>query len=116
MDQPDAIGRDDLLGPASGARPIGEYVGRIDIQSKNRPSFVISHIHRRGRLPNNVADGEGDIERDSFKTLLAQSGPKARGRAYDEASDQGDPERFRYQAYQNAGGFSAPASRRSPIT
>jgi hypothetical protein len=33
-----------------------------------------------------MADGEGDIERDSFKTLLAQSGPKARSRAYDEAS------------------------------
>jgi dolichol-phosphate mannosyltransferase len=65
---------------------IGEYIGRIYIQSKNRPLFVISHIHRRGRLPHNVADGKGDIESDSFKTLLAQSGPMARSHAYDEAS------------------------------
>jgi glycosyltransferase involved in cell wall biosynthesis len=31
---------------------IGEYVGRTYIQSKNRPLFVISHIHRRARLPH----------------------------------------------------------------
>ena len=31
---------------------IGEYVGRTYIQSKNRPLFVISHIHRRPRLPD----------------------------------------------------------------
>jgi polyisoprenyl-phosphate glycosyltransferase len=30
---------------------IGEYVGRTYIQSKNRPLFMISHIHRRPRLP-----------------------------------------------------------------
>jgi dolichol-phosphate mannosyltransferase len=65
---------------------IGEYIGRIYIQSKNRPLFVISHIHRRGRLPHGAADGQDDVERTSFKTLLAQSGPKARSRAYDEAS------------------------------
>lgn len=65
---------------------IGEYIGRIYIQSKNRPLFVISHIHRRGRLPHGAAGGQGDVERTEFKTLLAQSGSKGRGRAYDEAS------------------------------
>ena len=34
---------------------IGEYVGRTYIQSKNRPLFVISHIHRRGRLPERLS-------------------------------------------------------------
>jgi dolichol-phosphate mannosyltransferase len=65
---------------------IGEYIGRIYIQSKNRPLFVISHIHRRGRLPQGAVEGQDDVERTSFKTLLAQSGPKAHSRAYDEAS------------------------------
>jgi dolichol-phosphate mannosyltransferase len=65
---------------------IGEYIGRIYIQSKNRPLFVISHIHRRGRLPHSAADGDSDMEATAFNTLLAQSGPKARSHAYDEAS------------------------------
>jgi dolichol-phosphate mannosyltransferase len=43
---------------------------------------MISHIHRRGRLPH----GQDDIEQAPLKTLLAQSGPKARNPVYDEAS------------------------------
>jgi polyisoprenyl-phosphate glycosyltransferase len=31
---------------------IGEYVGRTYIQSKHRPLFLISHLHRRARLPD----------------------------------------------------------------
>ena len=33
---------------------IGEYVGRTYIQSKHRPLFVISHLHRRARLPDGL--------------------------------------------------------------
>jgi glycosyltransferase involved in cell wall biosynthesis len=33
---------------------IGEYVGRTYIQSKHRPLFLISHLHRRARLPDRL--------------------------------------------------------------
>nr|WP_249149353.1 glycosyltransferase family 2 protein [Bradyrhizobium manausense] len=62
---------------------MGEYIGRIYIQSKNRPLFLISHIHRRGRLPHG-AEAAADLERAPFRTLLAQSGPEARGQVHDE--------------------------------
>ena len=69
---------------------IGEYIGRIYIQSKNRPLFLISHLHRRGRLPGHVPSGSlvpgDDIDQTPFKTLLAQSGPEARLPTNDEAS------------------------------
>jgi glycosyltransferase involved in cell wall biosynthesis len=69
---------------------IGEYVGRTYIQSKNRPLFVISHIHRRARLPGTVPHDRAhlseEIERSQFKTLLAQSGPERRSQVLDEIS------------------------------
>lgn len=61
---------------------MGEYIGRIYIQSKNRPLFLISHIHRRGRLPHG-AESATDLERAPFRTLLAQSGPEVRGQLHD---------------------------------
>jgi dolichol-phosphate mannosyltransferase len=69
---------------------IGEYVGRTYIQSKNRPLFLISHIHRRGRLPgplpHDPADAPKDIEESQLKTLLAHSGPEKRNQVFDEIS------------------------------
>lgn len=69
---------------------LGEYIGRIYIQSKNRPLFLISHIHRRGRLPShlpgNAAEERDDIEIAPFKTLMAQSGRGRYSQAYDEVT------------------------------
>lgn len=49
---------------------IGEYVGRTYIQSKNRPLFMISHIHRRprlaGPLPHDPAFDRDDFEKSPF--------------------------------------------------
>ena len=65
---------------------IGVYVGRIYIQSKNRPLFLISHIHRRGRLPHGAAEGRDDLETAPSMTLLAQSESSKRSDLYEEAS------------------------------
>ncbi|WP_246739308.1 glycosyltransferase family 2 protein [Bradyrhizobium aeschynomenes] len=65
---------------------IGEYVGRIYIQSKNRPLFLISQIHRRGRVPQLSTDSLETIESPPLNTLLAHSGPELRRSVYDEAS------------------------------
>ena len=68
---------------------IGEYVGRTYIQSKNRPLFLISAIHRRGRLPgppHDPAGAEDDDGKSQFRTLLAKSGAESRNEFLDEAA------------------------------
>ena len=84
---------------------IGEYIGRIYIQSKNRPLFVISHLHRRGRLPHNAADGG---ERSSRKSRSRPCWPnrdrECAALPTTRPRDEGHPEHpALYQAYQNAG-------------
>ena len=88
---------------------IGEYVGRTYIQSKNRPLFVISHIHRRGRLPNG-SPRSGEAENRAGIRCSRRCNP-----IWDRGT-RPTPRRDRpmkailnhpalYQAYQNAGGF-----------
>jgi len=54
---------------------IGEYVGRTYIQSKNRPLFMISHIHRRprlpGPLPQDPAFAHDDFEKSTLQPDMA---------------------------------------------
>jgi polyisoprenyl-phosphate glycosyltransferase len=60
---------------------IGEYVGRTYIQSKNRPLFVISHIHRRPRLPDRLppdpAHGRKNSGDSPFKASQTDWGAEA---------------------------------------
>ncbi len=69
---------------------IGEYVGRTYIQSKNRPLFLISHIHRRARLPGPLPHGPAHSGRDSeklpFKASPTISGVEEDGQLLDETS------------------------------
>jgi polyisoprenyl-phosphate glycosyltransferase len=49
---------------------IGEYVGRTYIQSKNRPLFMISHIHRRPRLAGPLPHDPAFVRNDFEKSTL----------------------------------------------
>jgi hypothetical protein len=69
---------------------IGEYVGRTYIQSKNRPLFLISHIHRRprlpGPLPHDRAHNRRDPDKSSFKQSRSASGAEEHDQLLDEIS------------------------------
>jgi polyisoprenyl-phosphate glycosyltransferase len=67
---------------------IGEYVGRTYIQSKHRPLFVISHLHRRGRLPERSSSDPSlgrTMPGDSLFTTLQ---PDLGSEAHDELLDE----------------------------
>jgi glycosyltransferase involved in cell wall biosynthesis len=49
---------------------IGEYVGRTYIQSKNRPLFMISHIHRRPRLAGPLPHDPAFVRNDPGKSAF----------------------------------------------
>ena len=69
---------------------IGEYVGRTYIQSKHRPLFVISHLHRRGRLPERPSSdpslGRTKPGDSLFTTLQPDLGSEARDEFLDETT------------------------------
>ena len=67
---------------------IGEYVGRTYIQSKNRPLFVISHIHRRGRLPDRLSSDPSPGRKMSGDPLFTTLQPDLEIEANDEVLDE----------------------------
>jgi hypothetical protein len=70
---------------------IGEYVGRTYIQSKHRPLFVISHLHRRARLPDRLPHDPPHgrkISRNSpFKALQTELDAEAHAPLLDEIAE-----------------------------
>jgi dolichol-phosphate mannosyltransferase len=67
---------------------IGEYVGRTYIQSKHRPLFVISHLQRRGRLPERPSSDPSlgrTMPGDSLFTTLQ---PDLGSEVHDELLDE----------------------------
>jgi glycosyltransferase involved in cell wall biosynthesis len=67
---------------------IGEYVGRTYIQSKHRPLFVISHLHRRGRLPERLSSDPSLGRKMSGDSLFTTSQPDLGIEAHDELLDE----------------------------
>ncbi|TMJ50421.1 MAG: class I SAM-dependent methyltransferase [Alphaproteobacteria bacterium] len=69
---------------------IGEYVGRTYIQSKNRPLFMISHIHRRPRLPRRLpydpAPSRSDSEKSPSKASRVSSDVEEQAQLVNESS------------------------------